>query len=515
MEHLARLRSSVGLRKEPRRPPARRPPLVVAAVSLAAALMVVLPASAGAVGTIVEIPLAAGTVPRDLTISANGNAVQFPESGTGTLGNVSEKNRYSRYSLPLVKGQPTAAVVGAGGDVWITETAGNAIEQWKAGHVHVFKLPAGSQPRGIAAASKAVWFTEAGTNMIGRLTPTGFLTQYRIPTPHSGAARITIGPDGGVWFTEQSVDRVGRLDPSTGQITELALAPGSHPFGIATGPDGNVWVTESGTGKVAVISPPSFETAVEYAAGSHPLGIAAGTDGLMWVADQGTNSIISLGMDGTATAYPVPTPNAGLLGITTGPQGQVWFSESAANRIGRLPNTQPHTQYVSVGATVVEPDPPRLQLGSTVQWTFFGPGLQSATDDTGMGLYDSGPLPFVSFFSHAFTAAGDYAFHSTTSSLGGVIKVLPQLSAQTVAAGAPVTVTWATGPAPAGFHYEVQVRRPGHGNFIPWQTNASGPSAAYTTSAAGTYVFEARLVDTATSPQTSSDWSPPVTAAAS
>jgi plastocyanin len=235
----------------------------------------------------------------------------------------------------------------------------------------------------------------------------------------------------------------------------------------------------------------------------------------MWVADPGTNSIVSLAMDGTPTAYPVPTPNAGLLGIATGPQGQVWFSESGANRIGRLANTQPHTQYVTIGAAVIEPNPPRLQLGSTAQWTFFGPGLQSVTDATGMGLYDSGPLPFVSFFSHTFTAAGDYTFHSTTSSLGGVIKVLPQLSAQTVAAGSPVTVTWATGPAPAGFHYEVQVRRPGHGNFTPWQTNATGPSAAYTTTAAGTYVFEARLVDTATSPQTSSDWSPPMSVAAS
>lgn len=488
--------------------------MVAAAASLAAALAVALPASAGAAGTIVEIPLGAGTVPRDLTISANGNAVQFPEAGTGTLGAVSEKNRAARYALPLVKGQPTAAVVGAGGDLWITETAGNAIEQWRAGHAHVIHLPAGSEPRGIAAGSKAVWFTEAGTNMIGRLTPTGFFTQYRIPTPHSGAARITIGPDARVWFTEQSVDKVGRLDLSTGRISELALTPGSHPFGIATGPDGQMWVTESGTGKVAVISPSSFATAVEYAAGSHPLGITAGTDGQMWVADPGTNSIISLAMDGTPTAYPVPTPNAGLLGITTGPRGQVWFSESAANRIGRLPINQPHTQYVTMAAAVVEPDPPRLQFGSTQQWTFFGPGLQSVTDATGMGLYDSGPQPFVSFFSHTFTAAGDYTFRSTTSSLGGVIKVLATVSAQTVAAGSPVTVTWASGPAPAGFVYQVQVRLPGDGNFIPWQTNATAPSAAYTTGAPGTYVFEAKLVDTATSPQTSSNWSPPVSVSA-
>ncbi len=515
MHHLVRQRPRVGLRTQPRRPPARRTTLVVAAVTLAALMAAGPPRAAGAAGAITEIPLVAGSTPRDLTISANGNAVQVPEAGPGTLGNVSEKNRYTRYPLPLAKGQPTAAVLGAGGSLWITETAGNAIERWAAGHAHVFNLPARSQPRGIAAASKAVWFTEAGTNRIGRLTPTGYLTQYPIPTPASGACRIAVGPDGDIWFTEQTAGKVGRLDPATGHISELSLTAGSKPFAITAGPDGHMWVTESGTGTVALISVDSFEVATEYAAGTHPLGIAAGVDGLMWVADHGTNSILSLATDGTLTSYPVPTPNAGLLGITTGPQGEVWFSESAAGKIGRLSDTQPHTQYVSVAAAVVEPNPPRLQLGSTAQWTFFGPGTQSVADATGMGLYDSGPRSFVSFFSYTFTAAGDYPFRSATSSLGGVIKVLPQVSATSVTAGAPVTVTWATGPAPAGFEYLVQVRRPGHGNFIAWQTTTQ-PSAAYTTSSGpGNYIFEARMVQTSVSPPAGADWSPPVTVTAS
>ena len=39
--------------------------------------------------------------------------------------------------------------------------------------------------------------------------------------------------------------------------------------------------------------------------------------------------------------YPVPTPNAGLVKITAGPDGNIWFTERAANKVGRFtPTTQ-------------------------------------------------------------------------------------------------------------------------------------------------------------------------------
>ncbi len=50
------------------------------------------------------------------------------------------------------------------------------------------------------------------------------------------------GPDGKMWFTE--ADKIGRITPS-GEITEFPLpTPDSAPMGITTGPDGNLWFTE-------------------------------------------------------------------------------------------------------------------------------------------------------------------------------------------------------------------------------------------------------------------------------
>ena len=40
--------------------------------------------------------------------------------------------------------------------------------------------------------------------------------------------------------------------------------------------------------------------------------------------------------DGTIVEFPVPTPNASLRGITVGADGDLWFTENVANKIGRM-----------------------------------------------------------------------------------------------------------------------------------------------------------------------------------
>jgi streptogramin lyase len=38
----------------------------------------------------------------------------------------------------------------------------------------------------------------------------------------------------------------------------------------------------------------------------------------------------------TITEFPTPTANSGPTGITTGPDGALWFTEGGANQIGRI-----------------------------------------------------------------------------------------------------------------------------------------------------------------------------------
>jgi len=94
-----------------------------------------------------------------------------------------------------------------------------------------------SGPSGITAGPDGnLWFTEIDASKIGRITPSGTITEFPTPTAHSAPAGITAGPDGNLWFTEfEEGDNIGRITTS-GTITEFPIpTANSAPFGITAG----------------------------------------------------------------------------------------------------------------------------------------------------------------------------------------------------------------------------------------------------------------------------------------
>lgn len=73
-----------------------------------------------------------------------------------------------------------------------------------------------------------MWFTEEA-GRIGRITTTGVITEYDVPTPEGKPLGLTAGPDGNLWFTYFESNRAVRMTlggtPITGPCvpTETAL----------------------------------------------------------------------------------------------------------------------------------------------------------------------------------------------------------------------------------------------------------------------------------------------------
>jgi DNA-binding beta-propeller fold protein YncE len=120
-------------------------------------------------------------------------------------------------------------------------------------------------PLGIAAGPDGnLWFTERNGNRIGRITPGGRITpsgaivEFPVPTTGSILRGIAVGPDGNLWFVEEGVDKVGHVT-LTGAITEFSVPTASSSFsGITAGPDGQVWFAESAGHKIARFPPVSL-----------------------------------------------------------------------------------------------------------------------------------------------------------------------------------------------------------------------------------------------------------------
>ena len=117
---------------------------------------------------------------------------------------------------------------------------------------------------------------------IGRLTPTGVLTEFPIPTPNSLPVRIIAGPDRALWFTEYNSGVVGHIT-TAGTVTELPMKFG-EPDGI-TVRSGHVWITEEQTDKVDEISTIATLLTIDLAAHSGPEDVAVGPGNSLWVSE--------------------------------------------------------------------------------------------------------------------------------------------------------------------------------------------------------------------------------------
>lgn len=190
-----------------------------------------------------------------------------------------------------------------------------------------------------------VWFAESNSNKVGRITPTGVITEFSTATAGSAPNQITTGADGNLWTTLEVPNAIGRVTP-TGVVTEFPVLTGnSHVNGIVAGPDGNVWFAEENANKIGRITPSGVVT--EFAtptAGSDPINITAGPDGNLWFTETNVNKIGRITTAGVITEFTLPGPGEPF-GITGGPDGNVWYTKGTAI-VGRITPAGVITEFV-------------------------------------------------------------------------------------------------------------------------------------------------------------------------
>jgi streptogramin lyase len=69
---------------------------------------------------------------------------------------------------------------------------------------------------------------------------------------------------------------------------------------------------------------------------SGPMGIVTGPDGNIWFTEYDGNKIGRITPGGVITEFPVPTADSLPPGIAAGPDGAIWFTEASGNKIGRV-----------------------------------------------------------------------------------------------------------------------------------------------------------------------------------
>jgi virginiamycin B lyase len=170
---------------------------------------------------------------------------------------------------------------------------------------------------------------------------------FTLPTagadPHSVTVRSS-PTNLDVWFTEPGADRIGRLVYTATQdyaFHEYTLPTGSEPLNLVQ--DGTfVWFTarqgnyigrlEIASGQVVTFS--------GLTGASQPSGIDVAPDGSVWftemAADQIGRLVVTTTSDYDVTEYPIPATGVGAYGVEVQSNGYVWFGETSTGRVRRL-----------------------------------------------------------------------------------------------------------------------------------------------------------------------------------
>jgi streptogramin lyase len=297
-------------------------------------------------------------VPGTITTGPDGNLwfTEIMQNGSvqaGKIGRFTPAGTLSEFSLPSTGPLATDIITGPDGNLWFTE-GGKIARITPVGKISEFKLTPATFAQSIATGPDGnLWFNEQ--SKIGRMTLTGNVSEFSLPihqypagsnpikAPAGSAPNeplaITAGPDGNLWFTEigHVGAFIGRITTS-GTITEFLLPSATtFPSSITAGSDGNLWFTGIGTNngpsEIGVITPKGQIR--EFTLPHVILGsITRGQDDNLWFTEFQYNQtgatagkIGSISKEGKISDFPLPTSSYSPTSITFGTDHTLWFIE--------------------------------------------------------------------------------------------------------------------------------------------------------------------------------------------
>ncbi|ASU34571.1 Vgb family protein [Mucilaginibacter xinganensis] len=231
-------------------------------------------------------------------------------------------------------------------------------------HAKGARQPINVAPHGIGldADGETIWFTGKRTSTLGKINPDGSVEHFQLDTLGAVPIFLSAGPDGGIWGTEVQGNHILHMSKS-GVLSECQIpTPNSVPIGIIPDPVNRdcMWFTEQNGVKFAKISLDAkiiTEFDVPALQKTDVLGsLCFDRENNLWIevyvsdtdtSGKGYDYLIKVDRSGlypeagrntglNFTIYPLPRRMSMLHRIKMDFQGNMWFTEMMADRIGKI-----------------------------------------------------------------------------------------------------------------------------------------------------------------------------------
>lgn len=189
--------------------------------------------------------------------------------------------------------------------------------------------PSASVPQGTpTSVPVSVTAYDADQHII--MSPGGYSTPITLTDSDTSATSLsTSGTNSGQTVTVNAPGQAVTLSYTGGIISSATITPSINGTAQSSGA-ATLTLMPAGPPVITEYSVPTIP--------SNPLGITAGPDGTLWFTEFAANKIgrITTGATPGISEYSIPSSMSIPYGIAVGPDHALWFAESNTNKIGRI-----------------------------------------------------------------------------------------------------------------------------------------------------------------------------------
>jgi sugar lactone lactonase YvrE len=232
--------------------------------------------------------------PRGVAVDGAGN-VYIADSANNAIKEWSVTTQQVRALVPSGLNNPTGVAVDANGNLYIADRKNNAIKEWTVANGQVTPLVSTGigSPMGVAVDSRGnVYFSDPGHNAIKEWVAANntvvTLVSVGLATPEG----VAVDAEGNVYFADSANNAVKEWSASGNAVATLVSSGLNAPYGVAVDGDGNVYISDGNNNAVKEWSPAITQVTELISTGLRaPGGVAVDAQGNVYVADTGHNAI--------------------------------------------------------------------------------------------------------------------------------------------------------------------------------------------------------------------------------
>ena len=373
------------------------------------------------------------SAPNGVAVDGSGN-VYIADSANNAIKKWTAATNTVSTLVSSGLNSPTGVAVDGGGNVYIADFNNNAIKKWTAATSTVSTLIAtglNTNPFSVAVdASGNVYFNDQGHNAIKKWTAATSTVSTLVASGLNSPTGVALDGSGNVYIADSYNSAIKQWTAATQTVSALVSSGLNHPFGVAVDGSGNVYIADSYNSAVkelprAFVDPTAFNEA-----------FAAGADALPVVLPATENLLAPF----------APTSDSGWLTLGSISGGVVNFNFTANTGAARTAHISLLGQSIAVNQAAV-PAPTVTSLSPTSGSTAGG----TVVTITGTHFTAATAVSFGGTPAASYSVTNDTTISATTpTGAVGTASVLVTNGGGTNAANslytyvAPPTVTLVT-----------------------------------------------------------------------